>query len=80
MGFYVLYTITTFTTASTTTTPDAFFISIAEDDEFDFIQPTLIQQLRNILDDYPDDGQILKVFKSVGQHLSLILFCAWEVA
>ena len=34
-----------------------------EDDEegFDLIQPTLIQQLRKILDEYPDDGQILKV-------------------
>ena len=25
------------------------------------IQPSLIQQLRKILDEYPDDGQVLKV-------------------
>ena len=27
------------------------------------IQPTLIQQLKRILDQYPDDGQILKVLE-----------------
>ena len=32
-----------------------------DDDGFDLIQPSLIQQLRSILDQYPDDGQILKV-------------------
>ena len=32
-----------------------------DDDRFDLIQPTLIQQLRKILDEYRDDGQILKV-------------------
>ena len=32
-----------------------------DDDDFDLIQPSLIQQLRSILDQYPDDGQILKV-------------------
>ncbi|XP_022809377.1 sacsin-like [Stylophora pistillata] len=31
-----------------------------DDDGFDLIRPTLIQQLRKILDQYPDDGQILK--------------------
>lgn len=31
-----------------------------DDDGFDLIQPSLIQQLRSILDQYPDDGQILK--------------------
>lgn len=30
------------------------------DDGFNLIQPSLIQQLRSILDQYPDDGQILK--------------------
>ena len=30
-------------------------------DTFNLIQPTLFQQIRNILDQYPDDGQILKV-------------------
>lgn len=30
------------------------------DDDFNLIQPSLIQQLRTILDQYPDDGQILK--------------------
>ena len=28
---------------------------------FDLVQPSLIQQLRSILDQYQDDGQILKV-------------------
>ena len=32
-----------------------------DDEEFNFIQPSLIQQLKAILDQYPDDGQILKV-------------------
>ena len=32
-----------------------------DDDTFNVIQPTLFQQIRNILDQYPDDGQILKV-------------------
>ncbi|KAL9966875.1 hypothetical protein ACROYT_G025012 [Oculina patagonica] len=31
-----------------------------DDDGFDLIQPSLIQQLRTILDQYPDDGQIVK--------------------
>ena len=30
-------------------------------DAFNIIQPTLIEQLKKILDEYPDDGQILKV-------------------
>lgn len=36
---------------------------IEEDDDADFnvIKPTLLQQLKTILDQYPDDGQILKV-------------------
>ena len=38
------------------------WILVKEDDEgFNLIQPTLIQQLKTILDQYPDDGQILKV-------------------
>ena len=32
-----------------------------DDDGFNLIQPSLIQQLKTILDQYPDDGQILKV-------------------
>lgn len=32
-----------------------------DDEGFNLIQPSLIQQLRKILDEYPDDGQILKV-------------------
>ena len=41
---------------------DIFWILVDEDDEgFNLIQPTLIQQLKTILDQYPDDGQILKV-------------------
>ncbi|KXJ07518.1 Sacsin [Exaiptasia diaphana] len=31
-----------------------------EDESFGLIQPTLIQQIKKILDEYPDDGQILK--------------------
>lgn len=31
-----------------------------DDEDFNLIQPSLIQQLRKILDEYPDDGQILK--------------------
>ena len=34
-----------------------------DDEDFNLIQPSLIQQLRKILDEYPDDGQILKVYK-----------------
>jgi len=30
-------------------------------DGFDLIEPSLIQQLKKILDQYPDDDQILKV-------------------
>ena len=36
-------------------------VASGEDEGFDLIQPSLIQQLRKILDEYPDDGQILKV-------------------
>ena len=32
-----------------------------DDDGFNLIQPSLIQQFKTILDQYPDDGQILKV-------------------
>ncbi|KAL9966853.1 hypothetical protein ACROYT_G024983 [Oculina patagonica] len=31
-----------------------------KDEDFNLIQPSLIQQLKTILDQYPDDGQILK--------------------
>ncbi len=34
-----------------------------DDDGFDLIEPSLIQHLKKILDQYPDDGQILKVRK-----------------
>ena len=43
---------------------DIFFYCLPadnDDDGFNLIQPSLIQQLRTILDQYPDDGQILKV-------------------
>ena len=41
-----------------------FWILVDEnDDGFNLIQPSLIQQLKTILDQYPDDGQILKVRK-----------------
>ena len=32
-----------------------------DDDGFNLLQPSLFQQIKNILDQYPDDGQILKV-------------------
>ena len=38
----------------------------SSDDEVQFsemLQPPLINQLKKILDEYPDDGQILKVIK-----------------
>ena len=31
------------------------------EEDFGLIRPSLIKQLRSILDQYPDDGQILKV-------------------
>ena len=37
------------------------------DDEIEYcgmIQPPLIKQLRTILSEYPDDGQILKVYRN----------------
>ena len=37
------------------------YVASGDDEGFDLIQPSLIQQLRKILDEYPDDGQILKV-------------------
>ena len=40
-----------------------------DDEGFDLIQPSLIQQLRSILDQYPDDGQILKVQEPCIHHL-----------
>ena len=40
---------------------DVDFDDDNDDDGFNLIQPTLFQQIRNILDQYPDDGQILKV-------------------
>lgn len=46
-----------------------------EDDEgFNLIQPTLIQQLKTILDQYPDDGQILKVRNLEGLKKPRYLF------
>ncbi len=32
-----------------------------KEEDFGLIRPSLIRQLRAILDQYPDDGQILKV-------------------
>ena len=43
-----------------------------DDGDFNLIQPSLIQQLRTILDQYPDDGQILKVKKAHTQAHSYI--------
>lgn len=36
-------------------------IEISDSDEGNFIRSTLIKELKSILDQYPDDGQILKV-------------------
>ena len=40
-----------------------------DDDNFNLIQPTLFQQIKTILDQYPDDGQILKVKYDVGLRI-----------
>ena len=57
-----------------------------DDEGFDLIQPSLIQQLRKILDEYPDDGQILKVghFNCIPNSLCFHMFnyeanigCLW---
>lgn len=37
------------------------YLAESDSDGFDLIEPSLIQQLKKILDQYPDDGQILKV-------------------
>ena len=42
-----------------------FVLADNDDDGFDLIKPSVIQQLRTILDQYPDDGQILKVWTVV---------------
>ena len=38
---------------------------------FNLIQPSLIQQLKKILDQYPDDGQILKVRQRLLKRFNL---------
>ena len=45
-----------------------FLLANNDDDGFDLIKPSLIQQLRTILDQYPDDGQILKVWRKEGHQ------------
>ena len=37
------------------------FVASTKEEDFGLIRPSLIRQLRAILDQYPDDGQILKV-------------------
>lgn len=39
-----------------------------DDDDFNLIQPSLFQQIKTILDQYPDDGQILKVINEKGYN------------
>lgn len=46
-----------------------------DDEGFKLIQPSLIQQLRKILDEYPDDGQILKVLSTSIAILLFISIC-----
>ena len=43
---------------------------------FDLIQPSLIQQLKKILDQYPDDGQILKVRQRLLKRFNLNLLAS----
>ena len=43
-----------------------------DDGGFNIIQPSLIQQLKTILDQYPDDGQILKVRNIGGLKKALL--------
>ena len=52
-----------------------FLFSENSDEEFGIIQPSLIRQLRKILDEYPDGGQILKVLYIVG---ILIVIYGWS--
>ena len=42
-----------------------------KEEDFGLIRPSLIRQLRAILDQYPDDGQILKVCNSVFSGIAL---------
>lgn len=41
-----------------------------DDDDFNLIQPSLFHQIKTILDQYPDDGQILKVINEKNIYLS----------
>lgn len=43
------------------------------DDGFNLIQPSLIQQLKSILNQYPDDGQILKVLLAATKNYLLMI-------
>ena len=45
-----------------------------DDDDFNLIQPSLFQQIKTILDQYPDDEQILKVINERNIYLILFLF------
>jgi len=38
-----------------------FDVASANEEDYGLIRPSLIKQLRSILDQYPDNGQILKV-------------------
>ena len=37
----------------------------SEGEELGMIRPALIRELRNVLDEYPDDGQIFKVDRTI---------------
>ena len=50
------------------------------DDGFNLIQPSLIQQLKSILNQYPDDGQILKVLLAATKNYLLITIKEKSVA
>ena len=49
-------------------------LSDSSDEDFSFIRPTLTKQLRNILQKYPDNGQIIKVsYNKLKAHFHFIL-------
>ena len=52
-----------------------------DDDGFDMIEPSLIQQLKKILDQYPDDDQILKVIRQGQKNwFELLNLCGFQRA
>ena len=50
-----------------------YCLSPDTEDDYGMIRPSLIRQLRSVLDMYPDDGQILKVRPSLIKQLRSVL-------